>query len=65
MILKNLRKNEDGSYDFDFTVSEIEAEFLMDFAIQDLIRQGIISVSSKESDMEFEFVEQKEGDTLQ
>ena len=65
MILKNLRKNEDGSYDFDFTVTEIEAEFLMDFAIQDLIRQGIISVSSKESDMEFEFVEQKEGDTLQ
>ena len=47
MIIKNLRKNEDGSYDFDFSVGEDEAEFLMDYAIQDLIRRGVISLGDK------------------
>lgn len=64
MIIKNLKKNEDGSYDFDFTVSPEEAEFLMDFAIQELMRQGVIKVTS--SDSEFAFVEDMdEGSTLQ
>lgn len=65
MILKNLRKNKDGSYDFDFSVSEDEAEFLLDYAIQDLIKQGIISLSEQSNDMELEFIERKEGDKLQ
>jgi hypothetical protein len=64
MIIKNLRKNEDGSYDFDFSVGEDEAEFLMDYAIQDLIRRGVISLGGK-SDGEFEFIEKTEKDTLQ
>ena len=60
MIIKNLRKNDDGSYDFDFSVSEVEAEFLMDHAIKDLIRAGIIKMN--EGDAEFEI---QEGGTLQ
>jgi len=42
MIIKNLVKNDDGSYDFDFSVDSVEAEFLMDHAIKNLIREGII-----------------------
>ena len=42
MIIKNLKKNKDGSYDFDFSVDSVEAEFLMDHAIKNLIREGII-----------------------
>jgi len=64
MILKNLRKNKDGSYDFDFSVAEEEAEFLMDFAIQELIRQGVIKIA-EEQDMELAFMEPKEGEKLQ
>lgn len=64
MIIKNLRKNKNGSYDFDFSVGEDEAEFLMDYAIQDLIRRGVISLGGK-SDGEFEFIEKTEKDTLQ
>ena len=64
MILKNLRKNKDGSYDFDFSVAEEEAEFLMDFAIHELIKQGIISISD-EKDLELAFMEPKEGEKLQ
>jgi hypothetical protein len=65
MIIKNLKKGEDGSYDFDFTVSEDEAEFLMDYAIQNLIIEGLISVAGGKSDMELEFIERDEEDTLQ
>ena len=64
MIIKNLRKNEDGSYDFDFSVDNLEAEFLMDHAIKDLIRAGIIKIN--EGDAEFELAEDiKVGGTLQ
>ena len=64
MIIKNLRRNEDGSYDFDFSVDNLEAEFLMDHAIKDLIRNGIIKVN--EGDAEFQIEEDiKVGGTLQ
>jgi len=64
MIIKNLRRNEDGSYDFDFQVDNLEAEFLMDHAIKDLIRAGIIKIN--EGDAEFELAEDiKVGGTLQ
>jgi hypothetical protein len=64
MIIKNLRRNEDGSYDFDFSVDNLEAEFLMDHAIKDLIRAGIIKIN--EGAAEFELAEDiKVGGTLQ
>ena len=64
MIIKNLVKNDDGSYDFDFSVDKDEAEFLMDHAIKDLIRNGIIKVN--EGDAEYKIEEDiKPGGTLQ
>lgn len=66
VIIKNLKKNKDGSYDFDFSVSNDEAEALMDFAIRELIREGAISVSGEsEEDMEFAFAKDNEEGTLQ
>jgi hypothetical protein len=64
MIIKNLRKNEDGSYDFDFSVDNLEAEFLMDHAIKDLIRAGIIKINEEDTELEVRGMEQNEG-TLQ
>lgn len=64
MIIKNLRRNEDGSYDFDFSVDNLEAEFLMDHAIKDLIRAGIIKINEEDTELEIRGMEQNEG-TLQ
>ena len=64
MIIKNLRKNEDGTYDFDFSVDNLEAEFLMDHAIKDLIRNGIIKVNESDAELEIRGMEENEG-TLQ
>lgn len=64
MIIKNLRRNEDGSYDFDFSVDNLEAEFLMDHAIKDLIRAGIIKIN-EEATVDFDILDREEGDTLQ
>lgn len=64
MIIKNLRKNDDGSYDFDFSVDNIEAEFLMDHAIKDLIRAGIIKIN-EEATLDLNILDREEGDTLQ
>ena len=63
MILKNLRKTKDGNYDFDFTISEEENEFLLDFAIQELIKQGLISITK--ADQEFAFLDDFKEGTLQ
>lgn len=63
MILKNLKKNKDGNYDFDFTISEEENEFLLDFAIQELIKQGLISITK--ADEEFAFLDDFDEGTLQ
>jgi len=64
MIIKNLRKNKDGTYDFDFSVDNLEAEFLMDHAIKDLIRNGIIKVNEGDAELEIRGMEENEG-TLQ
>ena len=60
MIIKNCVELDDCSYDFDFNEDEKEAAFLMDHAIKDLIRQGIIRVASEEE----QFLAQAEVDDL-
>ena len=60
MLIKNCVKLKDGSYDFDFNVDEKETAFLMDHAIKDLIRLGIIHVASVEE----QFLAQAEVDDL-
>lgn len=70
MIIKNLRRNEDGSFDFDFKVDDKEAEFLMDHAIKNLIREGIIKIAldedaEKQMSLDLEYLDKEEGDMLQ
>ena len=48
MIIKNFRKNKDGSSDFDFKVDDKESEFLLSFAIKALMREGIIKTAIEE-----------------
>ena len=64
MILKDLKKNTDGTYSFDFVISEEENEYLVEFAIQQLIKEGIISLTTK-TDQEFEFLSDDYEGTLQ
>lgn len=64
MILKDLKKNTDGTYSFDFIISEEENEYLVEFAIQQLIKEGIISLTTK-ADQEFEFLSDDYEGTLQ
>jgi len=52
MQIKNLVEHEDGSMDFDFKVDKNENEFLLNFAIKQLIREGIIKTSDEEMNLE-------------
>jgi hypothetical protein len=64
VILKDLKKNTDGTYSFDFVISEEENEYLVEFAIHQLIKEGIISLTTK-TDQEFEFLSDDYEGTLQ
>ena len=48
MIIKNLVENEDGSVDFDFKVDKNENEFLINYAVKALMREGIIKATDDE-----------------
>ena len=48
MVIKNLVENDDGTVDFDFKVDKNENEFLVNFAIKALIREGVIKTSTEE-----------------
>ena len=60
MLIKNCIEHKDGGYDFDFEVSKEEATFLMDHAIKDLVRMGIIHIASEEE----QFLAQSEVNNL-
>jgi len=48
MIIKNLVENDDGSVDFDFKVDKNENEFLINYAVKALMREGIIKATDDE-----------------
>ena len=54
MIISNTVLNEDGSYDFDFHVDNNECAFLVNFAVQEMIRRGLISLSIEEAQQELD-----------
>lgn len=64
MIISNCVRNEDGSLDFDFHVTNEEAGFLMDLAIKTLVHRGLIKVAEEEAEQEFE-IYQEDGGILQ
>ena len=52
MLIKNCVRNEDGSLDFEFHVTNDEASFLMDFSIKSLIHHGLIKIAESEEEQE-------------
>ena len=61
MIISNCVRNEDGSYDFDFHVTQDEAGFLMDLAVKTLVHRGIIQIAEDEAEQEFEIFKNDGG----
>jgi hypothetical protein len=55
--------NEDGSYDFDFHIEENECGFLVNIAVQELVRRGVITLAVEQAEQEVELIKQS-GDKL-
>ncbi len=49
MLIKNCVKNDDGGYDFQFSVNDEEAEYLIHLAIETLIRTGVIQLEDQDA----------------
>lgn len=63
MLLKNYTENEQGEFDFEYEVSEEEADVLIRFAVVKLIEMGWIDLDNSEYKI-FSSMD-NEGGTLQ
>jgi len=61
MIITNCVQNNDGSLDFNFHVDANEASFLMDFAIKELVRRGVIDVATDAAEQELDLFKEEGG----
>lgn len=61
MLISNCVQNDDGSLDFDFHVDSNEASFLMDYAVKDLIYNGILKVNIQDAEQELELYKEEGG----
>ena len=61
MIISNCVQNSDGSLDFDFHVDANEASFLMDLAIKELVRRGVLTIATEEAEQELSLFKQDGG----
>lgn len=52
MILKNVRRSEDGDYEFDMAASEDEVSFLMTLAMHMLITAGAVQLQEEVEEQE-------------
>jgi hypothetical protein len=61
VIIKNFVEHEDGSATFEYHASPEELSFMLNYAVMDLIKRGIIQVSAEEAEMEFEMFKEDGG----
>ena len=61
MIISNCVQNSDGSLDFDFHVDANEASFLMDLAIKELVRRGVLTIATETAQQELDLFKQDGG----
>lgn len=61
MIINNCVQNSDGSLDFDFHVDSNEASFLMDLAIKELVRRGVLTIATEQAQQELDLFKQVGG----
>ncbi len=48
MKIKAVIENEDGSFEFSATITPMQHQFLIEYALQDLIRKGLFIPEIKE-----------------
>jgi hypothetical protein len=54
-------QNSDGSLDFDFHVDANESAFLMDLAIKELVRRGVLTIATEAAQQELDLFKQDGG----
>ena len=45
MKFKSIKKDEDGNYSFDVQTTQDEVAYLVDYAVGDLLREGVIAIN--------------------
>jgi hypothetical protein len=61
MIISNCVQNSDGSLDFEFHVDANEASFLMDIAIKELVRRGVLNIATDIAQQELDLFTNEGG----
>lgn len=68
MLVKNVKRNEDGSFDVNWQISAEQIGFLVTYAITDLVQQGLVTVEEKKesnkAQMQLDFLEEVPVDRL-
>jgi hypothetical protein len=61
LIVKKITKNNDGTYDATWNLSEEQMNFLITFAINELVQEGLIQVQEvhekTEAQLQLDFLE--------
>lgn len=50
LIVKRVKKNEDGSFDVSWQLSEDQMGFLLTFAINSLVSEGLLQVEERDNE---------------
>ena len=58
MLITNARQDETGDWEFDLNLRAEEVDFLVNFATQALLSQGLISLQEQEEEQEVELPQQ-------
>lgn len=56
MIVTNAR-NVDGNWDFDLSLQKEEVNFLMNFAVQTLMKEGLLTILEEEGEQKIDLLE--------
>lgn len=61
MIIKNSSQNPDGTLNFDLQMEQSEADFLISYAVNNLVNRGLINMSDNGEDVEYDPFPEPEG----
>jgi len=65
MKIKTIVEKEDGAYEFQAEISDIQHRFLLEYAIRDLVTRGLIPFADKDKESQIVQVEQTPETVLQ
>ena len=58
MLITNARQEETGDWEFDLNLRAEEVDFLVNFATQALLAQGLLSIKEQQEEQEIELPQQ-------